>query len=53
MTVLTSVVRIYREQQGDRPFSEILIMTDVAGNYGFIMIIRQDLEKSLVYALIR
>lgn len=31
MTVLTSVVRIYREQQGDRPFSEILIMTDVAG----------------------
>ncbi|HBK4745259.1 MULTISPECIES: hypothetical protein [Enterobacter cloacae complex] len=31
MTVLTSVVRIYREQQGERPFSEILIMNDVAG----------------------
>ncbi|HHG0984179.1 TPA: hypothetical protein ACPURQ_002060 [Klebsiella pneumoniae] len=31
MTVLASVVRIYREQEGEGPFSEILVMNDVAG----------------------
>ncbi|EJG2750432.1 hypothetical protein M9Z64_000731 [Escherichia coli] len=31
MTVLAAIVRIYREQQGEKPFSETLIMNDVAG----------------------
>ncbi|HDS6530740.1 TPA: hypothetical protein QH305_001488 [Klebsiella aerogenes] len=31
MTVLTSVVRIYREQEGEYPFSEFIIMNDVVG----------------------
>lgn len=31
MDVLTSAVRIYRDSPNDRPFSELLIMTDVAG----------------------
>lgn len=31
MAVLASIVRIYREQEGEAPFSQYLIMDDVAG----------------------
>lgn len=52
MTVLTSVVRIYREQQGERPFSEILIMNDVAGKLWIYHDDPSRLKKSFAYALI-
>ncbi|WP_345754922.1 hypothetical protein [Citrobacter braakii] len=47
MTVLASVVRLYREQQGDGPFSEFLILTDIAGKLWIYHDDRPRLAKEL------
>ncbi|EKN0545643.1 hypothetical protein PWE44_002693, partial [Salmonella enterica] len=47
MTVLTSVVRLYREQKGEESFSEFLILSDIAGKLWIYHDDKSRLQKEL------